>query len=247
MKRLAALVAAAALCVSLAGCAGGSSQQGGQEQTQPQQQEQPSAQESPEEPVAGLVDPETGSIGPVILFDPYASGIHHASITVSGYQPMEMEIYSSTAPETSALFCKLVRKGFYNGQHISSLMPGLYAGISATSKKDDHEVVAEFEEAGFTDNRIGLKRGVIAMGRVSDEGDTQGPQIIKSDASKLYIFLTNASDLDGTYAGFAKITQGMATLDKICEDVQKVSPLKEDGSIARKKSAPVIKSVELED
>ena len=39
----------------------------------------------------------------------------------------------------------------------------------------------------------------------------------------------------------------MATLDKICEVVQKVSPLKEDGSIARKKSAPVIKSVELED
>ena len=140
-----------------------------------------------------------------------------------------------------------MRKGFYDGQRISSLMPGLYAGISATSKKDDHEVVAEFEEAGFTDNRIGLKRGVIAMGRVSDEGDTQGPQIIKSDASKLYIFLTNASYLDGTYAGFAKITQGMATLDEICEDIQKISPLKEDGSIARLKSSPIIKSIELED
>ena len=39
----------------------------------------------------------------------------------------------------------------------------------------------------------------------------------------------------------------MATLDEICEDIQKVSPLKEDGSIARLKSSPIIKSVELED
>lgn len=251
MKRLVAILAAAALCLCLAGCGQGGSQetptqgeQQGQEANQEGQLEQPAGSE---EPVAGLVDAQTGSIGPVILFDPYESGIHHATLTIKGYDPMELEIYSSTAPKTAGLFCKLVRSGYYDGVRISTLMPGLYAGITAGSKSSEHVVTAEFEEAGYSSNHIGLKRGIIAMSRASSDDKTQGPQIIKSDASELYVFLTNASYLDGTYAGFAKITQGMATFDKICEDIQKVSPLGEDGSIERTKSAPLIKSIELED
>ncbi|MGN0037617.1 MAG: peptidylprolyl isomerase [Coriobacteriales bacterium] len=249
MKRLVALLTAAALGLCLAGCAQGGSQEApSQGQQQGQEQQEPEEQPaSADEPVAGLVDAQTGAIGPVILFDPYASGIHHATLTVKGYDPMELEIYSSTAPETSALFCKLVRRGYYDGVRISTLMPGLYAGVSASSKSGQQVVTAEFEEAGYGDNHIGLKRGVIAMGRADSSGETQGPQIIRSDASELYIFLTNASYLDGTYAGFAKITQGMAVFDQICQDIQKVSPLEEDGSIERKKSAPLIKSIELED
>lgn len=249
MKRLAALVAAAALCFSLAGCAQGGSAHGDSLQDGDSAQEQENLQEqAPDsgEAVAGLVDAQTGAIGPVILYDPYASGIHHATLTIQGYDSMEVEIYSSTAPETSALFCKLVRQGYYDGLSLTSLMPGLYAGISAPSD-DSIEVTAEFEEAGYNANPIGLKRGVIAMGRASVDEDVDGPHIIKSDASELYVFLTDASYLDGTYAGFAKITQGMATFDAICADVQRVSSLKEDGTIKRAKSAPIIKSIELED
>ncbi|MGN0072828.1 MAG: peptidylprolyl isomerase [Coriobacteriales bacterium] len=246
MKKLVALLTAAALAMCLSACSQGGSQDGpaqGQQQAD-QQEEQPA---SSAEPVAGWVDEEAGIIGPVILFDPYASGIHHATLTVRGYDPMEIEIYSSTAPETAALFCKLVRRGYYDGVRITTLMPGLYAGVSAGSGDGQQVVTAEFEEAGYADNHIGLKRGVISMSRASSDVQAQGPQIIKSDASELYIFLADASYLDGTYAGFAKITQGMATFDEICADIQEVSSLKEDGSIERKKQAPLIKSIELED
>lgn len=196
-------------------------------------------------PQIGLVDDETGAIGPVITMDPYASGIHHATLTIEGYDSMELEIYSNTAPKTSALFCYLVRHKYYNGLQITALMPDLYAKLGDYSGKTKNKYVVdgEFDEAGV-DNSIGLKRGVIAMGRQEEDENLTGPSVLKSDASNLYIFLSDTSYLDGKYAGFAKISRGVSTLDSI---VASIGSTDGDGTISIEEECPVIKNIKLTD
>lgn len=258
---------ATALCVALAGC----STQGSSSTTQEssdnkdtqssatvQQPSQSAADTKTEEtePTVGLVDPKTNAAGPVILYDPYESGIHHAWLKIAGYPRMEIEIYSADAPKTSALFCKLVRKGFYDNMQLESLMPNLYAELGDASGKTDgtYLVEGEFEEAGFNDNHMGLKRGVIAMSRneveedkTSKSGTVKTKTVAKSDASHLYVFLTNASYLDGKYAGFAKITSGISTFDKICAEVQATTKTSKKGKIKGIKNCPTIKYISLQD
>jgi len=77
--------------------------------------------------------------------------------------------------------------------------------------------------------------------------DTKSISVNLSDASSLYVFLTNASYLDGKYAGFAKITSGINTFAEICEDVAANAKIKDDGTIAKKKKQPIIKKIVLED
>lgn len=267
MKRILTAMTATALCVALAGCStggGSSSTQGESDKSDSQntatvQEPAKSAADTKteeEEPTPGLVDAKTKAAGPVILYDPYESGIHHAWLKIAGYPRMEIEIYSADAPKTSALFCKLVRKGYYDNMQLESLMPNLYAELGDASGKTDgkHLVTGEFEEAGFDDNHLGLKRGVIAMSRddveqdkTTKSGTVKTKTVTRSDAAHLYVFLTNASYLDGKYAGFAKITSGVSTFDKICADVQASVKTTKKGKIKKIEECPTIKYITLQD
>ena len=268
MKRVLTAAVALSLCLAMIGCSftGTTDTQAGSQDTTQQEQNQTSAQtdgdaaqqgEDEQEPVEGLVDAKTGAAGPVILSDPYESGIHHAWLKIKGYERMEIEIYSDNAPKTAALFCKLVRKDYYDNMQLEGLMPDLYATLGDYSDKTDgkYTVEGEFEEAGFTNNTIGLKRGVIAMSRTPQKsgkaskakGNSSSAKNSTSDAAHLYVFLTNASYLDGKYAGFAKITSGIATFDKICADVSANAKTTKKGKIKKLKSCPVIKYITLED
>ncbi len=270
MKRVVSAVTAASLCMALAGCfqatdqkAQPSTQDDTQQSADAGKDSQKDASQGEQEPQIGVVDVKNGALGPVILSDPYASGIHHAWLKIAGYERMEIEIYSDDAPETAALFCKLVRKGYYDNKQLEGLMPNLYATLGDYSGKTDGQntVDGEFDEAGFKGNTIGLKRGVIAMSReAGDEGSSKdakdpkaqgtadaGPQDVDSDAAHLYVFLTNASYLDGKYAGFAKITSGISTFDSICASVQSSTQTNKKGKIKKAKDCPVIKYISLED
>ncbi len=196
-------------------------------------------------PTVGLVDEGTGAIGPVQTIDPYASGVHHAKLKIKGYPAMELEIYSNSAPKTSALFCYLVRHKYYNGLKLTALMPNLYVKLGDYSgeTKNKYLVDGEFEEAGVS-NSVGLKRGVIAMSRQDTSDELAGPTELKSDASSLYIFLSDASYLDGKYAGFAKISRGVSTLDSIIQNIQNTNS---DGTVSAEEECPVIKSIKLLD
>lgn len=253
LKRFIALAASAALSLSLCAC-------GSQQSAATSEEDVIPAEETPivigsdialnggnaTMPEIGLVDDETGAIGPVITVDPYASGIHHASLKIKGYGTMEIEIYSNTAPKTSALFCYLVRHKYYNGLNITSVMPDLYATLGDYSGKTSgvYTVDGEFKEAGYENNSIGLKRGVIAMSRLGADQNLTGPSEVKSDASSFYVFLSDASYLDGKYAGFAKITSGISTFDQI---VSAIGDTDEAGKIKNEKDCPVISSIKLVD
>lgn len=279
MKRVLSTAVAVSLCMALTGCFG-SDAAPSDENTQTNaadnaasttsaddsKQTQDSKSESKDKSIAktdeesqgptiGVVDAKTGALGPVILSDPYESGIHHAWLKIQGYERIEIEIYSDDAPKTAALFCKLVRKGYYNNMQLEGLMPDLYATLGDHSGKTDgeHTVDGEFDEAGFSGNTIGLKRGVIAMSRAEQETsaksskNAEAAQEADSDAAHLYVFLTNASYLDGKYAGFAKITSGIATFDEICNNVKSTVKTSKKGKIKKVENCPVIKYISLED
>ena len=279
MKRVLSTAVAVSLCMALTGCFGSDAAPSDEntqtnaadnaasttsaddsKQTQDSKSESKDksiakTDEESKEPTIGVVDAKTGALGPVILSDPYESGIHHAWLKIQGYERIEIEIYSDDAPKTAALFCKLVRKGYYNNMQLEGLMPDLYATLGDHSGKTDgeHTVDGEFDEAGFSGNTIGLKRGVIAMSRAEQETsaksskNAEAAQEADSDAAHLYVFLTNASYLDGKYAGFAKITSGIATFDEICNNVKSTVKTSKKGKIKKVENCPVIKYISLED
>ena len=147
--------------------------------------------------------------GPVQTYDVYEHGQHHVRMTFENFDGVvEFTIYSSSAPKTASLFCHLVRKGYYNGKTINTIMKELYMafGDRSNKTKGEHLADGEYEEAG-TNNSISLTRGVIAMSR-TDDGKS-------SDASKILIMLNDASYLDGSYAAFGKVTTGLDILDDI--------------------------------
>lgn len=179
--------------------------------------------------------------------DPYANGIHHAEMIVSGYEdtPIEIEVHSQDARRTSALFCKLANEGFYDGKSIYWIVKDLYArfGDRSGESAGQHWVRGEYREAGI-DNGLSLRRGWIAMSRTEDG--------YNSDASSLVLLLSDASYLDGKYATFAKITSGIEVFDKISAltETDKANggiELEESGKISNEEDCPVITSIRMVD
>lgn len=222
MKRFIAVVSALVLCIALAGCGGGagqaSSEQSSADGIQAQQKKAP-------------ID--------------YSTGTHHAEILIEGYKtPIELEIYSDSAPESSKKFCELVNKGYYNGKTINWILNGLYVRMGALKQDDRNLVTGEFEESD-TDNTNSLRTGWVALARAAD-----GQQ---SDASSLIFFLSDASYLDGKYAGFAKVTDGLDVLNSIAARTADNTPanqkiqVQKSGKIAKASQRPKIKSIQMVD
>lgn len=138
----------------------------------------------------------------------YTKGVHHAELVFEGYesQPLELEIFSDSAPVTSLTFCRLVDSGFYDDQPVLWILNEMYLRIGSTEQQDDFLITGEYAESGVK-NANPLKRGYIAMNRSLD-----GQQ---SDASSLIVFMSDLSFLDGKYAAFAKITENYSVIEEI--------------------------------
>ena len=194
MKRIVALALAFALCLPLSGC--GSAQQQGS--------------------TASAADAQTGSAQADSVLDEeeaeepdYSTGTHHAVLTFEGYEDeVEIVVYSDEAPESAEAFCTLAEEGYYDGKTLYLVLDGLYARLGATEQDDANLVAGEFEEAGYS-NSYSLKTGVIALARAED-GES-------SDASSFIVFLSNMSYLNGKYAAFAEVTDGLDVLEDIAE------------------------------
>ncbi len=113
------------------------------------------------------------------------------------------------APETVANFKKLVSEGFYDGLTFHRVIDGFMAqggdpkGDGTGGSKD--KIKGEFANNGFTQNVLSHQRGVISMAR-ADEYD--------SASSQFFICYADASFLDGDYAAFGRVIEGMDTVDE---------------------------------
>lgn len=135
----------------------------------------------------------------------------NAVITIKNMGDIKLELYPALAPQTVANFAELVQKGFYNGlifhRVIKNFMiqGGCPHGIGTGGP--GYTIKGEFKQNGF-ENPIKHERGVISMARTS-EPDSAG--------SQFFICHKNCDFLDGQYAAFGRVTEGIETVDKIAE------------------------------
>ena len=160
-----------------------------------------------------------------------------AIIDVKDYGKITVEMLPEYAPKTVANFVKLAESGFYDGLTFHRIMKGFM--IQGGDPKgngtggSDENIVGEFSANGFNQNTLSHKRGVISMARSSD---------MNSASSQFFIVHEDSVFLDGQYAAFGTVTDGMDVVDKIATDAK---PVDDNGTIPSSKQ-PVINSVTIE-
>ena len=131
------------------------------------------------------------------------------TITMENGKVIKAELYPDVAPNTVANFVTLVRKGFYNGLIFHRVIPGfMIQGGDPTGTGmggPGYRIAGEFRLNGFK-NDLKHTRGVLSMAR-SMHPDSAG--------SQFFIMHEDAPHLDGQYAAFGKVIEGMDAVDAI--------------------------------
>ena len=198
------LCAAAVVCVIvLTGCTSGSSSASSSTDGQDAQQSSETSSDSTSDIIDSVSDD-----------DPYATGIHHATIEVENYGTIEVALNANTAPITVSNFCRLANEGFYDGLTFHRIISGfMIQGGDPNGDGtggSDQCIKGEFSENGVKNN-LAHVRGTISMARSSD---------YDSASSQFFIMQKDTSSLNGSYAAFGTVTSGMEVVDAICDSVQ---------------------------
>ncbi len=142
---------------------------------------------------------------------------HTATITIKGYGAVKLELYGNAAPITVANFARLASEGFYNGLTFHRIMDGFMAqgGCPNGNGTGDSgtDIKGEFYTNGVA-NPIMHRRGTISMARSDDPNSASSQFFIVHESS-----FGNSFSLDGRYAAFGKVTEGMEIIDKMIEDI----------------------------
>ena len=169
--------------------------------------------------------------------DPYATGVHHATIEVEGYGTIEVALNANVAPITVSNFCHLAEDGFYDGLTFHRIIEGFM--IQGGDPNGDgtggaeRNILGEFSDNGV-ENNIPHVRGTISMARSSDPD---------SASSQFFIMQETTSSLDGQYAAFGNVTSGMEVVDAICEN----TPVEDSNGTVAPENQPKITKVTIVD
>ncbi len=133
----------------------------------------------------------------------------YVTIEMENGKVMKGELYPEIAPQTVDNFRKLAEEGFYNGLIFHRVIPGfmIQGGCpqGTGTGGPGYQIKGEFAANGFQ-NDLRHERGVLSMARAMHP-DSAG--------SQFFIMVADAPHLDGQYAAFGKITEGMDTADEI--------------------------------
>ena len=133
------------------------------------------------------------------------------TITMKGGDVMKLELYPEIAPESVNNFISLVNKGFYNGLIFHRVIRGFMIQGGCPDGNGmggpGYSIPGEFAMNGF-ENNLKHTEGVLSMAR-SMMPDSAG--------SQFFIMHKNSPHLDGQYAAFGKIIEGMDIVNKIAE------------------------------
>lgn len=202
---------------------------------------QKSEEPAEDEETSGFSDgsDEKGSVEEASVLDTSQplTGTHHAEIEVKDYGTIKVELDADTAPISVTNFVKLAQEHFYDGLTFHRIIDGFMiqgGDPEGTGRGGSGKTIkGEFSENGV-ENNISHERGVISMARVSDPD---------SASSQFFIVQSDSTYLDGQYAAFGHVTEGMDIVDKICKDAE---PTDNNGTISAEKQ-PVMTSVTITD
>ena len=134
------------------------------------------------------------------------------TITMADGAVMTGELYPEKAPNTVNNFISLANKGYYDGLIFHRVIPGFMiqggdpqgTGMGGPG----YTIKGEFARNGFRQNNLRHSRGVLSMAR---------SMMPNSAGSQFFIMHANAPHLDGDYAAFGKVTEGMDVVDAIAQ------------------------------
>ena len=153
------------------------------------------------------------------------------------YGTIKLELDADTAPVTVSNFIQLAEDGFYDGLTFHRIISGfmIQGGdpLGDGTGGSDEEIKGEFAQNGV-ENDISHDRGVISMARSNDPD---------SASSQFFIVHEDSQFLDGSYAAFGHVTDGIEIVDEICED----TPVQDGDGTVDPDDQPVITSVKVID
>ena len=161
------------------------------------------------------------------------TGLHHVTIDVQDYGTISLELDADTAPISVTNFINLANEGFYDGLTFHRIISGfMIQGGDPNGNGtggSDQTIKGEFSENGV-ENDISHVRGTISMARANDPD---------SASSQFFIVHEDSTFLDGQYAAFGHVTDGMDVADAICEN----TPVQDNNGTVKADDQPVITSV----
>ena len=161
------------------------------------------------------------------------NGLHHAEIEVADYGTIALELDADAAPVTVTNFITLARDGFYDGLTFHRIINGFMIqggdpegnGTGGSGKT----IRGEFSENNY-ENNISHVRGVISMARSNQPN---------SASSQFFIVHQDSTFLDGQYAAFGHVTEGIEIVDAICEG----TPVQDSNGTVNAEDQPTITSI----
>ncbi len=168
-----------------------------------------------------------------VTFTTDYTATHQATITIQDHGTITLELDATAAPQTVANFEKLANSGFYDGLTFHRIIEGfmMQGGdpLGTGGGGSDQDIVGEFAANGYA-NPLTHTRGAISMARATD---------YDSGSSQFFIVHEDSTFLDGDYAAFGYVTDGIDIVDAVCTEAV---PTDGNGSIAAA-DQPIITSV----
>lgn len=164
----------------------------------------------------------------------YLTGKINVEISVVDFGVIKLELDADVAPITVTNFVSLVNEGFYDGLTFHRIINTFmiqggdpeHNGLGGSDKT----IKGEFQSNGV-ENNISHLRGVISMARSNNSYD--------SASSQFFIVHEDSTFLDGEYAAFGHVTEGMEVVDKIATTIQ----VEDDNGTVLFENQPVIQSI----
>lgn len=133
-----------------------------------------------------------------------------ATIEMENGGVMKLELYPEIAPQSVYNFVSLARSGFYDGLTFHRIIPGfmIQGGdpLGEGYGGPGYSIKGEFASNGFN-NTLKHERGVISWARLNNNPDSAG--------SQFFIMHAAAPHLDGSYAAFGRVIEGIEVVDEI--------------------------------
>ena len=179
----------------------------------------------------------TTSKAPAANEESQGVGTHHAEIDIQDYGTITVELDGDIAPITVQNFMDLANDGFYDGLTFHRIIAGfMMQGGDPNGNGtggSENTIKGEFSANGV-ENSLSHPRGAISMAR---------SQAYDSASSQFFICHADSTFLDGQYACFGYVTDGMDVVDAVCEAAQ---PTDDNGTIPADQQ-PVITAIRITD
>lgn len=185
-----------------------------------------------------------------------------ATMVVEGYGEVKIELYPEFAPNTVANFIRLANRGFYDNLTFHRTIPDFMIqggdkegnGSGSPSLSDikdevavnkDYSIKGEFIANGYNKNTLRHTEGVISMARSDYSAYGYTEEGYNSAGSQFFIMTKDTSSLNGLYAAFGKVIEGIEIIHNI-ENVEVVTRETNAEGADKPLNPPVIKSIRVE-